>query len=81
MATHHQLQRHDITPVGAFCRLESQHELTTHCRAPGWASLQAELLRREGVHVDEDGMGEFYIDFGTYGWFPDELPGDNEAGA
>ncbi|KIX92772.1 uncharacterized protein Z520_11435 [Fonsecaea multimorphosa CBS 102226] len=50
-------------------------------RAPGWASLQAELLRREGVQVDDDGMGEYYIDFATFGWVPDGLPDENEEEA
>lgn len=41
---------------------------------PGSAARQAERLREEGVSVDEDAMGEFYIDLKTYGWFPEELP-------
>ncbi|KAL1996119.1 hypothetical protein VTN49DRAFT_442 [Thermomyces lanuginosus] len=43
-------------------------------RGPGSAARQAERLREEGVSVDEDAMGEFYIDLKTYGWFPEELP-------
>ena len=43
---------------------------------PGSAARQAERLREEGVSVDEDAMGEFYIDLKTYGWFPEELPED-----
>ncbi|KAH8822096.1 MGMT family protein [Xylogone sp. PMI_703] len=42
-------------------------------RAPGWAHRQAQYLRREGVHVDADGMGEHYISLTTYGWFPNQL--------
>lgn len=40
-------------------------------RGPGSAARQADALRNEGVQVDEDSMGEFYVDFSRYGWFPD----------
>ncbi|OJJ76973.1 hypothetical protein ASPBRDRAFT_111822 [Aspergillus brasiliensis CBS 101740] len=45
-------------------------------REPGSAERQAEVLRGEGVEVEEDSMGEWYVDFGRYGWFPDVLPSE-----
>ncbi|OXV08387.1 hypothetical protein Egran_03849 [Elaphomyces granulatus] len=45
-------------------------------RGPGSAAHQATILRQEGVSVEEDGMGEFHVDFGHYGWFPDRLPSE-----
>lgn len=47
-----------------------------YCREPGSAERQAEALRGEGVEVEEDSMGEWYVDFGRYGWFPDVLPSE-----
>ncbi|PWY77798.1 hypothetical protein BO83DRAFT_435871, partial [Aspergillus eucalypticola CBS 122712] len=44
---------------------------------PGSAERQAEALRGEGVEVEEDSMGEWYVDFGRYGWFPDVLPSED----
>lgn len=35
-------------------------------------------MRREGVEVNEIGMGQYTVDFREYGWFPEELP--SEAG-
>lgn len=46
------------------------------CRGPGSAERQAEALRQEGVQVDVDSMGDFYVDFARYGWFPERLPGE-----
>lgn len=46
------------------------------CSGPGSAAHQAAMLREEGVRVDEDSMGEYYVDFGRYGWFPDRLPSE-----
>ncbi|GFN10988.1 MGMT family protein [Aspergillus tubingensis] len=46
-------------------------------REPGSAERQAEALRGEGVEVEEDSMGEWYVDFGRYGWFPDVLPSED----
>ncbi|ODM19668.1 hypothetical protein SI65_04653 [Aspergillus cristatus] len=40
-------------------------------REPGGAERQADVLRGEGVEVDTDAMGEFYVDLARYGWFPD----------
>lgn len=45
---------------------------------PGSAARQAEVLREEGVEVDTDAMGEFYVDFARYGWFPDPEVFDEE---
>ena len=48
---------------------------------PGSAERQAEALREEGVEVTSDSMGEFYIDFGRFGWFPAELPSEVSEGS
>ncbi|KAL2832552.1 6-O-methylguanine DNA methyltransferase [Aspergillus cavernicola] len=45
-------------------------------RGPGSAERQAEVLREEGVEVQTDSMGEFYVDFTRDGWFPQELPSE-----
>jgi methylated-DNA-protein-cysteine methyltransferase-like protein len=50
-------------------------------RGPGSTERQAAALRREGVRVGRNAMGEFSVEFGTYGWFPELLPseeGDSE---
>jgi len=47
-------------------------------RGPSAASHQADALRREGVEVREDAMGQYTIDMSVFGWFPDVLP--SEAG-
>lgn len=43
---------------------------------PGSASRQAVALRHEGVVVEQDAMGDFYIDMTRYGWFPVRLPSE-----
>ena len=48
-------------------------------RGPGSAARQATSLRREGVVVHTDSMGEFSIDLGRYGWFPHRLPNDDSS--
>ncbi|KAL7624229.1 Alkyltransferase-like protein 1 [Parahypoxylon ruwenzoriense] len=45
---------------------------------PSGARNQAAALREEGVTVTTGALGELMIDFSQYGWFPDELPSDNE---
>ncbi|KAJ5583204.1 Winged helix-turn-helix transcription repressor DNA-binding [Penicillium sp. DV-2018c] len=45
-------------------------------RGPGSAERQAEALAQEGVEVTTDSMGEMYIDFSRYGWFPSQLPSE-----
>ncbi|KAJ5188943.1 Winged helix-turn-helix transcription repressor DNA-binding [Penicillium cf. griseofulvum] len=45
-------------------------------RGPGSAERQAEALAQEGVEVTTDSMGEIYVDFSRYGWFPSELPSE-----
>ncbi|KAF3017244.1 hypothetical protein E8E15_002496 [Penicillium rubens] len=45
-------------------------------RGPGSAERQAEALAQEGVEVTADSMGEMYVDFSRYGWFPSELPSE-----
>ncbi|QRC91959.1 hypothetical protein JI435_021300 [Parastagonospora nodorum SN15] len=46
-------------------------------RGPGAAARQADALRREGVEVREDAMGQYAIDLAKYGWFPDTLPSES----
>lgn len=43
---------------------------------PGSAERQADALREEGVQVTTDSMGEMYVDFSVYGWFPRMLPSE-----
>lgn len=45
-------------------------------RGPGSARRQADALRREGVEIREDAMGQYTIDLAKYGWFPDVLPSE-----
>jgi len=40
------------------------------------ARRQADELRREGVQVERNAMGEYSVDFTEYGWFPDLLPSE-----
>ncbi|KAL5436353.1 hypothetical protein PMIN07_001731 [Paraphaeosphaeria minitans] len=47
-------------------------------RGPSGAARQAAVLRREGVEVTQNAMGEFLVDFGRYGWFPSVLPSEAE---
>lgn len=49
---------------------------TDENREPGGAENQAIALRAEGVNVTTDAMGEMYVDFAAYGWFPLDLPED-----
>jgi hypothetical protein len=44
-----------------------------HGSGPGSAQHQAEGLQAEGVVVITDSMGEMYVDFTRYGWFPSHL--------
>jgi methylated-DNA-protein-cysteine methyltransferase-like protein len=53
-----------------------------HCvdeaqRGPSAASHQADALRREGVEVREDAMGQYTVDLARFGWFPDVLPSES----
>lgn len=43
---------------------------------PSGARNQAAALRGEGVNVTTGALGELTVDFGEYGWFPDELPSE-----
>lgn len=45
-------------------------------RGEGGAARQAAALRREGVEVERNAMGEFTIDLLDFGWFPDFLPSE-----
>lgn len=45
-------------------------------RGANGAARQAAALRQEGVIVERSSMGEFSVDFATYGWFPVMLPSD-----
>ncbi|KAJ5773690.1 Winged helix-turn-helix transcription repressor DNA-binding [Penicillium paradoxum] len=49
-------------------------------RGPGSAERQAEALAQEGVEVTRDSMGEIYVDFSRYGWFPGQLPSEGMDG-
>ncbi|KAF1921220.1 6-O-methylguanine DNA methyltransferase [Ampelomyces quisqualis] len=46
-------------------------------RGPGAASQQADALRREGIEVRQDAMGQYTISLAEYGWFPDALPSES----
>ncbi|KXH62578.1 6-O-methylguanine DNA methyltransferase [Colletotrichum nymphaeae SA-01] len=45
---------------------------------PSGARNQAEALQAEDVEVSRTAMGEFQVDFSSYGWFPDVLPSEEE---
>ncbi|KAK5991908.1 Alkyltransferase-like protein 1 [Cladobotryum mycophilum] len=45
---------------------------------PSGAQNQATALRDEGVQVTEGALGELFVDFGEYGWFPSVLPSEEE---
>ncbi|GAB7349887.1 hypothetical protein MBLNU459_g0579t2 [Dothideomycetes sp. NU459] len=45
-------------------------------RGGSGAARQAAALRVEGVEVGRGALGEYTIDFTTFGWFPDVLPSD-----
>ncbi|KAJ5885433.1 hypothetical protein N7495_009943 [Penicillium taxi] len=47
-------------------------------RGPGSAQRQADALRLEGVVVENDSMGEMYVDFSRFGWFPKMLPSEEQ---
>ncbi|EUC34522.1 hypothetical protein COCCADRAFT_35872 [Bipolaris zeicola 26-R-13] len=47
-------------------------------RGPSAAAHQADALRREGVEVRQDGMGQYMVELDEYGWFPDMLPSEAE---
>lgn len=51
-------------------------ELMIWCSGPGSAARQAVALRHEGVVVEQDAMGDFYVDMTRYGWFPARLPSE-----
>ena len=46
----------------------------SHHRGVNGAARQEAALAAEGVAVSRGTLGERTVDFGTYGWFPDELP-------
>ncbi|KAK1468169.1 6-O-methylguanine DNA methyltransferase [Colletotrichum cuscutae] len=52
----------------------SHHRTHAHLRARN----QAEALQAEDVEVSRTAMGEFQVDFSSYGWFPDVLPSEEE---
>ncbi|CAD0114284.1 unnamed protein product [Aureobasidium uvarum] len=45
-------------------------------RGVNGARQQATALEAEGVQVARGSLGEYTVDFATYGWFPDRLPSD-----
>ncbi|OAX79294.1 hypothetical protein ACJ72_06389 [Emergomyces africanus] len=50
-------------------------------RGPGSAARQAAALEEEGVDVHADSMGEYSVELGRFGWFPDRLPGEESSNA
>lgn len=48
-------------------------------RGPGGAARQAAALRTEGVTVDTGPLGELTVDLAAFGWFPEQLPSEEEA--
>ncbi|KAF1987194.1 DNA binding methylated-DNA--cysteine S-methyltransferase [Aulographum hederae CBS 113979] len=48
-------------------------------RGPDGARRQAEALRREGVQVDSNSMGELSVALEVYGWFPAELDDESDG--
>jgi hypothetical protein len=61
-------------PFPQFQMYHGQH--LTFCRGVNGARQQATALEAEGVQVTRGSLGEYTIDFKTYGWFPDRLPSD-----
>ncbi|KAK4871126.1 hypothetical protein LT330_000363 [Penicillium expansum] len=57
-------------------RVINSKGMISHRSGPGSAERQAEALAQEGVEVTTDSMGEMYVDFSRYGWFPSELPSE-----
>ncbi|GKT44645.1 alkyltransferase-like protein 1 [Colletotrichum spaethianum] len=47
---------------------------------PSGARSQAAALEAEDVEVSQAAMGEFQVDFKTYGWFPEVLPSEEANG-
>ncbi|OHE93398.1 6-O-methylguanine DNA methyltransferase [Colletotrichum orchidophilum] len=45
---------------------------------PSGARNQAEALQAEDVEVSRTAMGEFQVDFSSYGWFPEVLPSEED---
>lgn len=58
-----------------YSRIHGEQHLTISRGANG-ASQQATALEAEGVQVTRGSLGEYSVDFATYGWFPDILPSD-----
>lgn len=80
MATCDQLQRRDQSKVSlAYYSdplLPVVHSVDKAQRGPSAASHQADALRREGVEVREDAMGQYTIDLARFGWLPAILPSE-----
>ncbi|KGO77423.1 Winged helix-turn-helix transcription repressor DNA-binding [Penicillium italicum] len=57
-------------------RVINSKGMISHRSGPGGAERQAEALAQEGVEVTTDSMGEMYVNFSQYGWFPSELPSE-----
>ncbi|KAG2161803.1 hypothetical protein D6D17_06592 [Aureobasidium pullulans] len=62
-----------VTSYGHIARLLGKPECP---RGANGASQQATALEAEGVQVTRGSLGEYSVDFATYGWFPDILPSD-----
>jgi hypothetical protein len=80
LAARDQRQRGDQSKVSLGSHYHQQPIVCslTRQRGPSGAARQAAALRREGVEVTQNAMGEFLVDFGQYGWFPPVLPSETE---
>lgn len=69
----------DVAPPVPWQRVISSAG-TISSRGPGTdgAQRQRDVLEAEGVEVQVGRTGEFRVDFGTWGWFPD--PGTVDIG-
>ena len=45
-------------------------------RGANGAARQEAALSAEGVEVTRGNLGERVVDFSVWGWFPDDLPGE-----
>ncbi|EDN11081.1 predicted protein [Histoplasma mississippiense (nom. inval.)] len=60
--------------VAARPKCEGDHTPSSGQSGPGSAARQAAALAEEGVDVHVDSMGEYAVELGRFGWFPDRLP-------
>lgn len=71
--------RSSFSPGITFALLFSSLASLTGCRSqPSSTVNQATRLEQEGVEVTRGALGELFVSFDQYGWFPSALP--SEAG-